>query len=307
MGSRLSHSTVVATARITCLEAPSLQPQRISAAGQWLKIPSHHYPIKSTKRPRKKSINSSSLSRIFAFYPFGPISGCLASTAVPPARKFCWRLRDPRQQRPEDASYYPIIEGYRRAPRPNIGLSQQRVQRPSVSPPAHDVGQRRTRGNARSRAVETLRVYKGEAALVATALLPSSSHTHQTFKTDISHSPTSQASQSTSTHHTQPHNLTTTQSHNHTAPLPPTCSSSVPPALASQSLRLPRLLAPPPPLTASLPPWPSSRLASRARSSPSPRTTGPTPPCGQSGLPSALKRPSYLISRSSVSSPHQPR
>jgi hypothetical protein len=39
---------------------------------------------------------------------------------------------------PEDASYYPIVDGYRRL-RPNIGLSQQYFPVLSVSPAEDDV------------------------------------------------------------------------------------------------------------------------------------------------------------------------
>jgi hypothetical protein len=68
------------------------------------------------------------------------------------------------------------------------------------------------------------------------------------------------------------------------------CSSSVPPASASQPLRLPRLRAPLPPPRAPLLLLFSNRHASRGKSSPSLKTTGPTRPSGRLELPGALKR-----------------
>lgn len=123
--------------------------------------------------------------------------------------------------------------------------------------------------------------YKGEASPAAIASVLSSSHTSKHQRS------IKQSSSTNKNHHTHTHTHTTQTNRPQT-----TCSSSVPPASARTSLRLPpRLLAPPPLPSASTPLLRSNRRESRKRSSQSPRTIGPTQPCGQSELRSDLKRP----------------
>jgi hypothetical protein len=125
--------------------------------------------------------------------------------------------------------------------------------------------------------------YKGEASLAAIASVLSSSHTSKHQRS------IKQSSSTSKNHHTHTHTHTHTTQTNR---LQTTCSSSVPPASARTSLRLPpRLLAPRPLPSASTPLLRSNRRESRQRSSQSPRTIGPTQPCGQSELPSDLKCP----------------